>query len=379
MVISKSFLYSFVVLFLAANHSLITYFFKNTPMVAWKQFLGMSTILYSLLIFSKLIKGKVGGSLIFVNLIICTYFVYGYFNIFLDVTYINNYVTALSIFFLLFYLNNLFGYLDRSSAILMAKYTVLYLFIGFIFDSQTEFFNFLTHNFSELYSNYNYRPVFTIGSSSLLFSILGSLTIILNNEYRKNKNTPIYIFIILMCMATIFVSGSRSSFFLYLVLISFLHIKNLLSLTIIFIIFTGIVFYAQIDFIRFISIFNLTDPGNFIRLKYWILFLNDFTGMLSVFGHGIGYLGSESNIYNTNHFESSFIALFVELGVFGIILLYFILPIYILRHRISFSFKIFILLIILQSIFAPIHYNFVNLIFIFFAYAYLKKESLWES
>jgi hypothetical protein len=164
----------------------------------------------------------------------------------------------------------------------------------------------------------------------------------------------------------IFLSGSRMSLILFSAYFIVLNIKlTTIKIVMVILLFTSVYLLYDFSYVgsnftdnydRLLDSFDLSEPGNVHRFSHWMFFKNkilSFENDNLFFGKQLGYLMTDANIYETKHFESSVITLFVETGIIGVFVFYFLVFIYALNKCESRLYKVWIFLIFFNSFFVP--------------------------
>lgn len=215
------------------------------------------------------------------------------------------------------------------------------------------------------------RPSFLLGSSSLLFAAY-ALPILLYSilssfcEYRKPY------FILCYCVLSVtaaLLSGSRSSFLLYFFLVFlfvFWYVSPTLGRGWAWAAFASIACasFVGFEFIgseRFAQMLQTSDAGNVARWYYWSRFVDDISHGVEAFGEGVGYLKAHPYAFGTVHFESSFLSIYYQAGIFGLVLVFFAPLLLVLAFRAPKIIKIYIALFYLQSMAAPTFFNYLQM------------------
>lgn len=347
-------------------HSGITYLFQSTPLVAWKQMLVMILISLSL-IHTK----RIGKNLAFLGL------AYGYIVILnapfalwgdadledylLEITSLSGVFSAL-----------LFGgHSDRRLFRATARLMIFFIGAGILFDYKFRYFHFISD--VEVDFQQGYRPVFLLGSSTLLYPVLGGLFYI---TAVNSKNFIFIAFLSIWVIFVAFVSGSRASFILLTMLSAVLMLREqkiktsakvIFSLFLLSLLVAGIFMANSGMFgfgVRLLSLLSKSDPGNLTRFALWNEYLSYILPNINWLGSGLGYLKGSENKYSSEHFESSFISLSIETGILGIIIFYFVLPFFLLRLSRGGASKTFVIMYFLHSVFAPSLLSIVGLFFV---------------
>lgn len=366
-----------VILFLIAlmpMHSLITFGLSGTPLVAWKQLLGVALLplvtvdVLNLFLQKRSLVGAVLALCVIIFLLYCL------FLIVLDADRIVMYASAVACFVIFFFTCSGWRLIRPASFISVAFWVGTIVSIGVIFDFFTQFFFFLNHNADEA-GSFNgiglYRPVFTLGSSSLVFVVLGSCILIyLSKEAKPYSSLSRRGFLLWLTFIAVALSGSRMSLILLIGLTFFLSGFRWNVMTIGATLILGSFLLENELVVRFLSAVDLMDPGNVGRVGHWLFAFNNIELFLNPMGDGIGSVSSNSTALGTSHFESSFLTFAYELGVIGVIGIYVIIPLFLLITELSTSLKIFCFLLLAQSVFVPVHYNILYATFVGFAFAF---------
>lgn len=365
-----------LIVVLTLNHSLITYFFSGTPLVAWKQVLSFLFVPYILIIFTQFIRRNSVNYFGLMLLLIFFLWIYHIGFLFMDPSYLRGFITFTSLLILAVSLSKIVPKVDDKSLVDIAKLSLIYVCLGVVVDSQFQIFYFMSHNYSsDLSDLYGYRPTFTLGSSSLLAYVVTSLfLLIFYLSERMEVSQPMAGFIIIS-LSALWLSGSRGSILMFCAALCIIYRKNVFRLLGVAFLGVLIVIFSPGNLNRISSTFSLLDPGNLTRFYYWDYFLNNYNEMGSILGRGIGYLSSESNIFETGHFESTFISLYVEVGILGILLVYLVFPLILIRSSVNSGIKLFLVFVLIHSVVVPVVYNFIQIIFCVLTYSALKEKS----
>lgn len=364
------------ILILMLNHSLITYFFSGTPLVAWKQLLSFLFLPYVLIIYTQFIKRFSSTYFGLLLLLIAFLWLHHIGSLFKDQSFLRGFVTFTSVLILAVSMSKIIPMVDDKSLVNIAKLSLIYVCLGIIIDSQFQIFSFISHNHSdELSQIHGYRPVFTLGSSSLLAYVLSSLFLLIFYLSERMRVSQSMIGYSLICLIAVWLSGSRASLFMFCIALCIVYRKNgfgVLSLS-----FSGALMatFSTESLGRMLSLFSTGDPGNLTRFYYWDYFMSNYRDMGSILGRGIGYLSSESNIFDTAHFESTFISLYVEVGLMGILLVYLFFPLFVIRSTVDSGIKLFFVCALVHSLFVPVLYNFVQIFFLVMTYCAVREKS----
>lgn len=231
-------------------------------------------------------------------------------------------------------------------------YFFLILVVGII----TEFF---TGVFNEFQRNAPHRNFFLIGSPSNLFIYSFGLILLSKNVFSQKIKLTFNVIIS-------YLSLSRFPFLASI----FVFIPKLKSKLLIYFIYV-----CSAGTIYLFSNQILLDPGNIGRIKYWIYLFNGYDPDLYEFflGKGFGFI-SQNPIYESVHMESSFIKTFIELGVLGIALFTYIYY-KLIKHTTDVYYRLYISLIFIQAIIAPIFPSIGNFIFLGLTSSLYKKRS----
>lgn len=376
--------YPFLVLMIVAfvsHQGLFAYLFQGTPLVAWKQAIGMIFMLFILVWALRDIYSVKIGISSFYSLLLVLIFAYYYLYLFSHTEFIVGYLLKLIGCAYYLYILIVFSRFNQVEFAISIKglFTIgSIIIIGVILDSQTQLFQFANATQQGLDIDLEeYRSSYLLGSSTLLFSVL-SLPILLNDVFmkmygRKLISSTIYFLYVFMSVIAIFLSGSRSSliYMLVFVIIALGFRLRILGYILAIIVLIAFVIYALLIgqdtpmVMRLSSSLSADDPGNVGRIAYWYWFLGD--GLSSIgdkylLGQGLGYLESSENIFATKHFESSFITHYVEIGIVGVVLLYsiiFLIPMWISSNALN---MIWLLLMILSTISSPSLFAYIFMI-----------------
>lgn len=371
LVIKNSFLMLMIVA-LVSHQGLFAYLFHGTPLVAWKQILGI-VLIFFILVWSLQDIYRVKVRIVsFYSFLLAVLFIYYYFYLFSHSEYIVGYLLKLigcSYYLYTLIIFSRFSELELATCIKGLFIIAGIIIVGVLIDSQTQIFQFANATQKDLTIELGeYRSSYLIGSSTLLFSLL-SLPILLNDIFiriynRKLIADVVFYLYILMSVVAIFMSGSRSSFIYMLVfVIAVLGLKlKVLGYIVAIVVFIALglyVIYLGQDMpmiVRLSSSISADDPGNIGRIAYWYWFLGDGLSRIGdeyLLGKGLGYLESTENIFATKHFESSLISHYVEMGIVGLVSLYiiiFLIPWWISGNVLN---KIWLFLMILSTISSP--------------------------
>lgn len=215
------------------------------------------------------------------------------------------------------------------------------------------------------------RPSFLLGSSSLLFAAY-ALPILLYSILSSFFGYRKPFFILCYCILSVagaLLSGSRSSFLLYLSLVCsfvFWYVGPTLGRGWAWGAFASIACASVVgfDFIgaeRFAQVLQASDAGNVARFHYWSMFVEDISQGVEAFGEGIGYLKARPDAFGTVHFESSFLSIYYQVGIFGLVLVFFLPLVVVLSFRGPKIIKLYIVLFYLQSMAAPTFFNYFQM------------------
>ena len=355
------FLFNILVLVLLLNHSFFTFILSETPLIAWKQVIAF---VFAILIIRKYSYVKINKiKYIYIFIFLFIFSVSGVYII-EDITRTLGYLSSFIGIIYFTYFSLLFTFKSKTE-LKITYYIVisvcLFISIGIIVDYYTLMFKFMNKLQSgrDMIEKDNYRPCFTLGSPTLLFAVY-SIPLLIhfsnNISFRFNKKL-LAISIILFCIS-IFLSGSRlpSILFIIFILYSIIYLKNIniiYKLPVLFIIFLFLYFlFTYFDINRFSTLFLLSDYGNYRRMDLLVNWYNHEL-LYDFFGLGGGYLSSNSNIFNTGHFESSLLGKYTEYGFVGTSVFFFIyFMILFLKSKESIQ-RLWIICMFIQSIFSP--------------------------
>ena len=355
------FLFNILVLVLLLNHSFFTFILSETPLIAWKQVIAF---VFAILIIRKYSYVKINKiKYIYIFIFLFIFSVSGVYII-EDITRTLGYLSSFIGIIYFTYFSLLFTFKSKNE-LKITYYIVisvcLFISIGIIVDYYTLMFKFMNKLQSgrDMIEKDNYRPCFTLGSPTLLFAVY-SIPLLIhfsnNISFRFNRKL-LAISIILFCIS-IFLSGSRlpSILFIIFILYSIIYLKNIniiYKLPVLFIIFLFLYFlFTYFDINRFSTLFLLSDYGNYRRMDLLVNWYNHEL-LYDFFGLGGGYLSSNSNIFNTGHFESSLLGKYTEYGFVGTSVFFFIyFMILFLKSKESIQ-RLWIICMFIQSIFSP--------------------------
>ena len=274
-------------------------------------------------------------------------------------------------FSLVFVLVSSFNSEYRSKLKVFLLFLCFFVSIGVIFDSFIPISDMFSVRDFDLLSDddlFIRRPAFFLGSSSVIYLVL-IVPILLGFD---SKIVTVYS---VFSIVSIYLSGSRFSFVLYLLtFLSYYFLRvdlKFLNKVIIIFIISLILFFVFINMHdldatgRFTSIFDASDSGNVGRFGYYAWF-SQYMFILPenkiLFGEFLGYLSSEYNIYPSTHFESSFISVYIETGVVGVLISYVLFNVFIIfSRRINSLIRVFFVLIFVQSLVVPSFMNYVSM------------------
>ena len=355
------FLFNILVLVMLLNHSFFTFILSETPLIAWKQVIAF---VFAILIIRKYSYVKINKiKYIYIFIFLFIFSVSGVYII-EDITRTLGYLSSFIGIIYFTYFSLLFTFKSKTE-LKITYYIVisvcLFISIGIIVDYYTLMFKFMNKLQSgrDMIEKDNYRPCFTLGSPTLLFAVY-SIPLLIhfsnNISFRFNRKL-LAISIILFCIS-IFLSGSRlpSILFIIFILYSIIYLKNIniiYKLPVLFIIFLFLYFlFTYFDINRFSTLFLLSDYGNYRRMDLLVNWYNHEL-LYDFFGLGGGYLSSNSNIFNTGHFESSLLGKYTEYGFVGTSVFFFIyFMILFLKSKESIQ-RLWIICMFIQSIFSP--------------------------
>ena len=355
------FLFNILVLVMLLNHSFFTFILSETPLIAWKQVIAF---VFAILIIRKYSYVKINKiKYIYIFIFLFIFSVSGVYII-EDITRTLGYLSSFIGIIYFTYFSLLFTFKSKNE-LKITYYIVisvcLFISIGIIVDYYTLMFKFMNKLQSgrDMIEQDNYRPCFTLGSPTLLFAVY-SIPLLIhfsnNISFRFNRKL-LTISIILFCIS-IFLSGSRlpSILFIIFILYSIIYLKNIniiYKLPVLFIIFLFLYFlFTYFDINRFSTLFLLSDYGNYRRMDLLVNWYNHEL-LYDFFGLGGGYLSSNSNIFNTGHFESSLLGKYTEYGFVGTSVFFFIyFMILFLKSKESIQ-RLWIICMFIQSIFSP--------------------------
>lgn len=355
-------------------HSLITFSFSGTPLVAWKQLLGVALLpLATLDVLNFLLQRRsLEGAVLSLSVMI--FLLYGFFLIVLDADRLVMYASAVTCFVIFFFTCSGGRFVRSTSFINIAFWLGVLVSVGLIFDFFTHFFFFLNHNVDGAASFEGiglYRPVFTLGSSSLVFVVLGSCLLVYHSKEAKPYTSLIRrSFLLWISLIAVALSGSRMSLVLLVGLTFFLSDFKGKVITGGAILVLGYFLIEADVVLRLLSVLDVMDPGNVGRVSHWVFAFDNLELFLSPMGAGIGSVSSNSTALGTSHFESSFLTFAYELGVLGVIGIYLIIPFFLLMAKLNILLKIFCFLLLAQSLVVPVHYNILYSAFVGFVFAF---------
>ncbi len=355
------FLLNILVLVLLLNHSFVTFILRETPMVAWKQIIAF---VFAILIIRKYSYVKINKSkYIYIFIFLFIFSVSGVYIID-DITRSLGYLSSFIGIIYFTYFSLLFTFKSKTKLkityyILMG--TCLLISIGIIVDYYTLMFKFMNKLQSgrDMIEQDNYRPCFTLGSPTLLFAVYSiPLLIHFSNNISFKFNSKLLAISIILFSISLFLSGSRLPTILFIIftLYSVIYIKNInivYKLSVLFIISSFLYYlFTSFDINRFSTLFLLSDYGNYRRMDLLVNWYNHDLAF-NFFGLGGGYLSSNSNIFNTGHFESSFLGKYTEYGFVGTSVFFFIyFMILFLKSKESIQ-RLWIICMFIQSVFSP--------------------------
>lgn len=355
------FLFNITVLVLLFNHSLVTFMLSGTPMIAWKQILAF---VFAILIVRKYCHKKI--SRIKYTYIFIFLFLFSLSGVYIidDITRARGYISVLigMVYFIYF---SLFFTIESKSELRFTYYFLLticlFISIGIIIDYFTLIFKFMNklQSSRDVIDQDKYRPCFTIGSPTLLFAVLSLPLLIHFSKKIKFRFNKIFISIcILIFCFTLFISGSRLPTILFVVFTVYAILYNetislYYKLAVLFAL-SILTFYlfSYHGLNRFAIIFSMSDAGNYRRLHLlseW--YNNDLHNNL--FGLGGGYLTSDSNIFDTGHFESSFLSKYTEYGFVGVISFFYVYFILLFIKSREPLHRLWVMFMLFQSMFSP--------------------------
>lgn len=330
---------------LLTNHSLITYVLASVGLPMWKQIL-FSTIGIAMLLLNlaKFNKGFFYIIFLFLlsfipiigiiprseNLYGFLYFILPFYMYPVYLGLLKNYSSS-----------------DWNNIINFLEWVGLYVSFGFVYDYFTQDFSFLSHNDVNL--AHTYRPVFTLGTSSLLF-IIFSAPIVIRNVLGQPARLFTYFYLVVSVVAVYF-SGSRLSLILYVFFIGF-YLFKVNKQYFFLAAFVGALSLLNADLSRLLNVFNRLDPGNMQRFAHWDYFYKLFTVDTLFFGPGLGSAYSDNWPHPSVHFESDLLFIYFQTGIWGVIVLFIFIVGYFMSVRTSVSY-VWFLLILMQIIASP--------------------------
>ena len=300
--------------FLLINQALFTYVLSSMGLSMWKQILF--TMLGIIILFQNLVNlNKVNFFIIFLfllsfvplpGLITRTENLYGFLY----------FLLPFYVYPVYFKILKNFSLAEWNDTINFLEWAGLYLSVGFIYDFFTRDFAFLSHNITRL--DHTYRPVFTLGTSTLLFLIL-SAPIVIRNVLEQKPKFLTYVYICVSLIA-VFCSGSRAALILYSLFVGIYVFKvNKLYFWVFGLI--GLLALLTSDLSRYINLFSASDPGNHTRFNYWVYFFKSFTSETLFVGSGLGSAYSDYWPHPSRHFESDVIFIYFQSGILGLMVL----------------------------------------------------------
>lgn len=349
-------------LLLYPNHDLFNFILNSTPLSPWKQFLAL--VFYAPIISWLLKNSRISKIDKIKKNLLLSYAFLGYIYILYSL------IIGMSLFRALYgllaysglasflYYSSFLKSIDyRTKIYLTASYISAFCSFGLIFDYFTDFLKFLprseglTNDYYEIYEATK-RSAFFFGASTLTFQVqsFGLLsTALVLSKFNSIKSYILFILTSTLNLYGIYLTGSRTSFYLLiLIFLTGLHIaglklnsqKRFLLIIIILPMLLPIYYFGiyNLNLERFIYVFSAQDDGNLNRFKFWtdgLTLMTDITPEWFL-GHGLG-----STLGNVNdgltagpHYESSVFQAFYEGGL-GLIFYRYLAAIIALKIYIS--------------------------------------------
>lgn len=342
--------------FVFLNHALITYYLGQIGLAAWKQLLTIPFGLICLLAVASQTRSKLFPKLLMAVILATLAGALTRIENVYGIVYQFSPVLLLAIYSVI---ASKMTYADYRKLEKRILYISSLTATGFLIDYYFEFFSLFMHTpgQEEIIITSEYRPVYTLGSSTLLFLALSCplvVSMILHDKLRL-----MHIIYICLALSSIYFSGSRSSLLLFVIFITYITWRNSKIMTIALIIFSAS-FLVATEQDRLLSVFSVNDAGNVGRLYYWILFIDSLTTDTLIVGPGFGAVYAPSWKFLTSHFESSIIGIYFQSGLVGLLILFFLVILFLQEHQI-FEVKIWIMLVFLQILVSPTLLNYVTM------------------
>lgn len=187
------------------------------------------------------------------------------------------------------------------------------------------------------------RSYFLLGTSSNIFICLAPGYFLLLKKYKRITG----ILISIIVLVAIYISGSRIALILFLIIFSEhlnIYRSKLLILGCLSLLMVNYntIYEALLAFITL-------DPGNLMRIHYWIYLKDMFTPSMMLIGDGLGYLITDESVYPSKHFESSLIVMIIEGGLVFASYIY----IFWFKNVYQRASKVLVLLFFINSLFVP--------------------------
>lgn len=373
--------------FLLFNVSIFNYFFNIFHFPAWKQVLATIMLCFSLpnTIFNKCVHFRV------MSYVIVLLFFLSLFHDDLNLLMVGYRYSGYGVFLFLIYLLSK----ESTSFIKVNKYMFILSFfiaIGVIIDfnfSGLDYFKSVNESAHELAldgNSYSRRVSLFLGSSSLLFMVL-SFSFVIRCVIKNRLDKIDYIYMIISIFS-IYVSGSRLSLIMLIILYALMYLsfsrsliikltKSSILLLISFFALAFIFYFANDNpFLeRIVGVFSEDDRGNVGRLMLYQWFFSNFLNFeISeiLIGHGLGFLNTSENTLPSNHFESSFISVYIESGIVGLGL-FFVLLYTIFSISQNNLYRIVIVLIVINLLIVPSWLNYTVMFIISYLFCFFYK------
>lgn len=336
------------------NHDIFNFLFQGTPLVVWKQLMGILLIILSFVCIEStrindrgLSRIRLLQRLLFIIILILA--IASFFNglslmriSYGAIAYLG-FAGALGFSHLCLIKNKFFQTLN------LFFYVGLFCSIGITMDYFFPILDFLPRASDagledQILFGYLRRASFLFGASTIVYPFLSfsivAISIILSQD-KTNKNIIKFFLLTFLSILAIYLTGSRSNLILILVFLtliflftfSFLSLQKkiifvapLIALPLFFDLLFGFVYQSESLTDRYLDAFSPDAAGNDNRFIVWQKGLDLFNnfGANFIVGNGIGStLGMINDGFPyTGHYESSFFQSFSEGGIFGIILRY---------------------------------------------------------
>ncbi|WP_168016725.1 O-antigen ligase family protein [Halomonas salinarum] len=360
-----------VLFFLIVNQSFFNFAFENVGFDYWKQIIA--PVFLVLIFFAvKLKKGLLREThvIILPFFFLYAFLAYGFFAfLWEDVSFTWFFYRAIGFIWFIIPLLLMMYAKKKVEVFKVVSYICLFIGFGVIADAFVDFWDVFKSVEVDASSGVAEgvvakRSDFFVGSSSNLFVILSLPLVFYLSDIPVFKRGML-VFYILVSIFAIYLSGSRLSLILFISLVSFgylFHYKKIASklffacLSITCLVLVVLFVHEQLSELRVFQVLDPSDPGNRGRLRYYFWFFSnyqDFSEVEAFFGHGIGYLLTESNAYPSIHFESSLISMLIEVGVFGSFLFYLVFFLYLACFSSAKIARLWFLFLFLTTVFVP--------------------------